>query len=531
MKRSYKIIPLRHLQKAIKAILFAQQHKINDAGGLLEQQNEFHLSRRKFISDAAKAAAVIGIGGVVAACKATPKATQPSIAIIGAGIAGLNAAYILKKQGFLAQVFEGSPRAGGRIISVTEMMGQGLWTEMGGEFIDSTHGDMLQLAKEFEMPLIDRLAESEKGLLECAYFFDGKGKSLNDVLKAIEPFGDQMNKDINSLSDNISFESFSAADKKFDEMSISDYADELGIKGWFRNFINSCYTAEYGLEINEQSAISFLSIFNPGDGKGYQYYGDSDERYSIEGGNSKLTDRLYNEIKNQIQFENMLTAISMKSNKYVLSFNSPANTIKDVEADIVILTLPFSTLREVDIQVPLPEWKKRAINELGMGNNSKLFAGFNSRVWRKFGYAGYSFSDTAAINGYDHTQMQMNNDGMGGYTFLLGGKSGLECGTIPLDVLQKQYVPDLDKIFPGAAVSFNGNFQKWHWPSFPFSKGSYTAFKTGQYTTVGGAAERPIDNLFFAGEHCSYEFQGFMNGGAQTGRKAANAIIEKIKST
>ena len=64
---------------------------------------------------------------------------QPEIAIIGAGITGLHAAYILKQAGITANVYEGSPRVGGRIASVPEMMGPGLWTEMGGEFIDSAH--------------------------------------------------------------------------------------------------------------------------------------------------------------------------------------------------------------------------------------------------------------------------------------------------------------------------------------------------------------------------------------------------------
>jgi monoamine oxidase len=63
-----------------------------------------------------------------------------------------------------------------------------------------------------------------------------------------------------------------------------------------------------------------------------------------------------------------------------------------------------------------------------------------------------------------------------------------------------------------------------------FSKASYVSYKVGQYTTMAGSEFTPVDNMYFAGEHCSYAFQGFMNGGAETGRKAAEMIIAKLKS-
>jgi monoamine oxidase len=196
----------------------------------------------------------------------------------------------------------------------------------------------------------------------------------------------------------------------------------------------------------------------------------------------------------------------------------------------VLLTIPFTTLREVDIRIPLPEPKMNAIRNLGYGTNSKIFVGVNDRVWRNAGYVGYAFSDNGMMTGYDHTQMQTSNAGPGGYTVYLGGKAGIECGTPSLEELQKQFVPAVDQVFPGISGSFNGRFQRWHWPSYVFSKCSYVSFKTGQYTTLSGAIQKPVDNLFFAGEHCSYEFQGFMNGAAKTGREAAEAIIQKLKA-
>jgi monoamine oxidase len=59
-------------------------------------------------------------------------------------------------------------------------------------------------------------------------------------------------------------------------------------------------------------------------------------------------------------------------------------------------------------------------------------------------------------------------------------------------------------------------------------KGGYSSFKKGQWSTLAGWEAVPVGNIYFAGEHVSRDFQGYMNGGAQTGRVAAGKIAEKI---
>lgn len=67
------------------------------------------------------------------------------------------------------------------------------------------------------------------------------------------------------------------------------------------------------------------------------------------------------------------------------------------------------------------------------------------------------------------------------------------------------------------------------WPTFPFTKASYIAWSVGQYTTIAGSEIETVGNLYFAGEHTSYNFQGYMNGGAVTGRIAARSILRAMK--
>jgi len=71
-----------------------------------------------------------------------------------------------------------------------------------------------------------------------------------------------------------------------------------------------------------------------------------------------------------------------------------------------------------------------------------------------------------------------------------------------------------------------------HWPSNPNTLGSYTCYRPGQFTSICGNEGKPVDNLFFAGEHANsfYWWQGFMEGAALSGKDAAAAILAKVKT-
>jgi monoamine oxidase len=68
-----------------------------------------------------------------------------------------------------------------------------------------------------------------------------------------------------------------------------------------------------------------------------------------------------------------------------------------------------------------------------------------------------------------------------------------------------------------------------HWPSNPLTRGSYTCYLPGQFTTIAGNESKPVENVFFAGEHTNsfYEWQGFMEGALLSGIQASNDILRK----
>jgi monoamine oxidase len=220
-----------------------------------------------------------------------------------------------------------------------------------------------------------------------------------------------------------------------------------------------------------------------------------------------------------------LEAIAPRGDGYTLSFIDPNGTSVEKPADILVLTVPFTLLRNVDIRVPLPPHKKRAIDELGYGTNAKIFAGARSRVWRDQGHNGFVYTDLPMKLVWDHTQRQPGQGG--GLTFYSGGAEGLAAGNgTPEDHIAAM-MPDLDRVFPGVAGAYTGVAKRMHWPTYPHTRASYTCYRPGQWTTLAGAEFEPVGNMYFAGEHCSLEFQGFMNGAAETGRAAAKLITRK----
>ncbi|HVX52448.1 MAG TPA: FAD-dependent oxidoreductase [Chitinophagaceae bacterium] len=529
-RRAVKLNALSQLKQVLRFSAEAHTKNIKDIHPFVLEQQHKAISRRRFVGDMFKAGAVVGAAGLYQACATGNKKTQPVVAIIGAGIAGLHAGYILKQAGINANIYESSGRIGGRVFSVTDFMAKGFWTEMGGEFIDTDHTEMLALVKHFNLPLLDRKAPSEQSLKEYSYYFNKTHYRLKDILDVLHPVSGQIIRDINSLSKDIRYNSHSPADAALDSLTVMQYVEKLGISGWFKSFIYNGYTAEYGMDAGEQSALNFLTLIAPDEKGEFTPYGSSDERYSVIGGNEKICTALAAQQDGRIFTEHKLTSLGQNSlGRYKLGFNTGVNKHEEVIADIVMLTLPFTLLREVDITVPLPGWKLNTIKNLGYGSNSKIFVGMNERVWRKAGYAGYTFTDNGLMNGYDSTQMQNGNAGFGVFTIAPGGKPGTDAGK-DYNAMKEQSVTQLDEIYPGAKASFTGRVQCWNWPGYAFAKGSYMSYKAGQYTAMQGAQFKPVGNLYFAGEHCSIASQGFMNGAAETGRMAAQMILKQLNT-
>jgi monoamine oxidase len=514
--RKSKTPLMQFLQKAFSIALTMETESEMFADDLLEKREANLYDRRQFITQMLGAVTVSGfMWSSFREIQAAP--VRPKVAIIGAGIAGLNAAYQLQKRGFHATIYEASSTdSWGRIR--TKKMANGLTVELGGEFIDSGHTDLLGLTREFNLSLIDTLTNT-RGLIKDSYFFGGQHHTERQVIQEFRGFARKIAKQAGSLPGDMSYKSKVSLVKQLDHTSIEQYLQSLGIDGWLYDLLKVAYTSEFGVEIGHQSALNFITMIGTDLSRSFEVFGESDERYKIKGGNSLLIDILRQKLSRQIEINRRLEAISQRNNSYELSFAKG----KDVDADVVVLAIPFTTLRHVDLsKVAFTERKMKAIKEVGYGTSSKLLLNVSARIWRKQDRSGYLLNEKVQ-NGWDNSLGQHKNIGDGGYTVFLGGDAGRNLDMSVADA----YVNEIDKAFP-TFKSWCLNNEAINWSSDELVKGGYACYKVGQWTSISGSEFEPSGNIFFCGEHCSTDYQGYMNGGAETGRRVAESIVKRF---
>jgi monoamine oxidase len=483
--------------------------------------------RRAFLRTASMAAVASAAPQIFSACAKPsdiPRNTAPRVVVLGAGVAGLHAAHVLRKAGIAADVYEASSRLGGRIYTGRDVVIKGAHVEIGGEYIDSNHSDMLALAHEFGLELMD-LDAGSYAAMETTLWFDGRHISEGDIVRALAPFMSRLRADVALLPPSMLQLRHSAA-AGFDRLSLDAYLTTIGMHGWLRSFFETAFVTEHGLDLGEQSALNALAMVSTDVSDGlFKPFGDSDERYKIVGGNDQIPMALARSIRERIHTGYALERMAMQGERYVLSFRKDHASI-DVPADIVLCTIPFSVLRSLRIDVELPARKQSTIDTLRYGSNGKVMIAVDTPFWRESNHNGVVFTDAAFQLAWDHTAFQ--NSPRGGLTFFSGGSQCRALGAKPLDDVANTLYSSLADVWLEAGNHAIEARERFHWPGYRFSRGSYSSYGPGQWTECFGTEFEPVGNLFFAGEHCSTQFKGYMNGAAETGRKAAELIAQRV---
>jgi monoamine oxidase len=489
------------------------------------------ISRRHFLGTTAITAAGLAITG----CgrrqeKPSPSESSPSkagsteeVLIVGAGIAGLTAGYRLFQNGVQVRILEAQNRTGGRMFSQRDRF-PGQIVELGGELIDTNHESLRNLAAELGLEL-DDFNQDDPALARDVWFFKGQRFSDTEVVKAFRPIAAKIDETWETVTgETVSYKEPNNGEA-IDRMSIAEWLDNAGAEGWFRALLDVAYTTEYGLEIDQQSAWNLLMMIDTNPDP-FRVFGESDERFHVRGGNDQIPAALARKLEDRIQTGTRLEAINQAADGTYRCSVRRGETSETLSARHVLLAIPFTLLRQVRIDVELPEVKRRAIQELGYGTNAKLMVGFSERIWRTAGRSnGSIMTDLPFQLTYEATRMQPGKPGV--LVNFTGGRHGVEIGQGTEAEQAERFAADLERIFPGIAERRSSQV-RFHWPTFQYTQGSYAAYRPGQWTGFGGAEGERVGNLHFAGEHCSVDFQGFMEGGCETGERAAAEILADL---
>jgi monoamine oxidase len=471
------------------------------------------------------------------------EASHARIVIVGAGIAGLNAALTLQDAGLGCKIYEASNRIGGRMHSDTTTWADGMASEWCGEFIDSDHETIWSLIERFGLKTIDLGQETADEAQNITYFFNRYygAEELSKDFHAIYP---TLQQQVQAAGFPTTYSHFTEEGYRLDHLSVYDWIEqyvESGHDSPLGHMLNGACTGFYGLETRIQSSLNLVYMFGSRASENRSITsGPLRGSYKIAGGNQQLPLAIASSLpEGCIQLNHQLSAIQRNSNDSItLSFATPHGT-SEVTCDHVILALPFSTLRHIDYQrAGFDDLKRTAITQLGYGTISKLFLQFDTRYWYQDGpwppdNSGFIITDldiqvlwdTSLGQAGTHGLLVDYTSGSRGAAYSPPTAYSTTADSVKIQQYAQNCLQQLERVFPGISAHYTGNAALSYPTGDPHLLGSYSCWCVGQYTLFGGYERVRQGPIHFAGEHCSVTDQGFMEGGAQEGARAAHEVL------
>jgi monoamine oxidase len=455
------------------------------------------------------------------------------VAIVGGGLAGLVALDRLTKADLPARLYEARPRTGGRMLTRSDFPAKGRWVEVGGHLVNTDHADMIALAKELDLPLLDAKAGGGADHV----LIGSEAISQADLVTALTPIAAQIAQDSEKLDAD-----WEAAAPALDRISVAQYldshADKLQVPG-VRALLEQSVRTEFGVE--PQMASALLLIFNlpTVEGEAYEVLGASDERYIIDGGSQRMTDALAKRHAARIETGSKLARIERGAGSATkLQFaNGEA-----VEASHTILALPAGILAGIAAEgvfsAPWQDFHK----EVKLGRNGKFNAAYSATPWRDtpMGKGGAVWQVGPApefCEAWEAAPAQAGTEGA--LTWFFGGDviDRMDNGS-PREAMARIH-QSLGSAMGTTGDSFTGEVLRTEWHRDPLTGGAYSTFAPGQITRFadlfwvededGSIVQEARDgSIRLAGEHLSDAFAGYMNGAAQTGRLAAQSLVTAL---
>ncbi len=482
------------------------------------------LSRRRLLALAATtgAAALLDRSSLAAALEhsATVRAGAPRIAIVGAGLAGLSCAYRLHRLGLPCTVYEAhAHRVGGRCWSARGFAA-GQTAEHGGEFIDSAHQRIRALAAELGLRLDDVEAIAGRApRLHPRLFLAGRPRRFSEVYSDQHLIGRRAAAEARRIG-SFAWNRAGRAARALDEMTAAEWLDATlpePSQRLLRLASSQFMAEEYGLDPDRMSAIAMLVQFGP---NGVE----SDERFHVHGGNDQLAWGMAERLPaGTLQLDRPLRALRRRGHDYALAFDGQRG---EERADLVVLCLPFTALRRVDLGgAGLSPRKRRCIEELGMGTNAKLLLQFRRHLSHYDGWNGEFYDEQ--IDTWDSSLGERGRPGL--LTVFSGGRHGAaqsgptSHGPAP-HPRAAAALRTVSRAVPGLGAGYDGTGWLDHWASDPWTHGSYAAYEPGQFTRYWGFAGRREGRLLFGGEHTALSAQGYLEGAVRSGERCAAEI-------
>ncbi len=455
------------------------------------------ISRREFLRTASLATLSLPFARYGRAAK-----TAPSCIVVGAGLAGLSAAYRLNKAGWKVTVLEARERPGGRVWSHRFPQAPELVCEMGGEWIGKDHKNILALCDELRV-------EREPHAYKIWLLLTGKLKGPGEW-----QFSPQSRAAWEKFAG--AWKSYSPAQRaRMDQYDWYAWLRKIGFTSEDLRIRELIDSTDIGESMRESSALSEADSYAETNYMDPEE--DTDEMdYHVKGGNTELVNAVIARLPvGAVRFNSPVISVVERAGRVMIS-----TAAEKFNADACVFAAPSSVIPSIRFDPPLPAAQAQAAEQLEYARIIKTQILCDSRFWPAENFA--LMSDETSHEYFHTTQGQPGPRGIL-CSYSVGDKADVLAAQSEAR-RQELVTQDLLGVSTDATKCVTAIFSK-AWQADPWVHGAYAVYHPGQWLTLRSVLHRPHGKVLFAGEHLSEDSQGFMDGAVGTGAAAAKALI------
>jgi monoamine oxidase len=446
---------------------------------------------------------------------AQPPATT-TVAILGAGLAGLAAATTLLERGVDVQLLETRARVGGRVHTLRGQFPDGLWAEAGAEFISPGH----QMMREFVARYGLRAVPRREGRRQ--YCFDGRVEpgERSWVRRAAARDAERLEAALAQLGAQVTdpTRAWETPDgEQLDRCSVQGWLESLGLGRSARAERTAWVTVDYGVEPKRLSLLMYAR-----DERLIQQSPDLPS-HCIEGGADQLPRAMAAQLGDRLHLATTATALREEQQAERIDYQQPDRS-GSLRAELVILALPPPALRRLRIEPSFEPERAAALARLGFGSVLKMLVLCRRRFWRDLDLDGGMLTDRLGQAGYEATHSQPGERGI--LTVYSAGESARTLAGLSEQQRLAYCLEHLETLYPGCSGAVEAVVATT-WDADPGSSGGYSHFRPGTLIEVAPWLIRPAGRLHFAGEHTDH-WQATMNGALSSGVRAASEVLTRL---